>query len=596
MSALAGLKMPRSYSVWALAVIVAVVTLLAYQQYRWIDKVAEVEEKTSREKLETSLKGFADDFDAEITRAHLVFVGLEGPTRNDVLQKARERLLIFRRLSNYPALIGSIDAENGFPAPHTIEPGPPPTLIIPTPLLRAVKHGIRMPFFGASTSVVADVGEGSQVGGQAEIRMGFGVPLQIQVILDEKYIHDALLPELLKRHLGANAEQHYDVFIRSVKDNGSILHWGAGNKSPWESSMRVFAIRPDCLLGQGDQPYLTKDSPTTISTGVFTGPRTISSRMVPDLPSLLRRPASCNAVSNARAGLWLVSIRARPSLREAIDSARRQNLAVSLGVVLVLGMAILALFISGHRARELAARHAQFAASVSHELRTPLSVISSASANLADGVIDAPDQVRQYGKMIRSHSEQLTGMIENALWFAQKNAGTNLETEKIAVEELISTAAATCSRVLQQSSVTLERDLEPGLPYIRGNRILLLHALQNLITNAASHGSSGGWVRVRAGRKEGKVVFTVEDRGQGISPEEVKRVFEPFYRGRAAKQTPQGGLGLGLTLVRKIVEAHGETIELRSRHTVGTTVSFTVPICASDEVEPRSLSSQLAHG
>jgi two-component system phosphate regulon sensor histidine kinase PhoR len=317
---------------------------------------------------------------------------------------------------------------------------------------------------------------------------------------------------------------------------------------------------------------------------------------MPELASLLRQPGSCGDSSSAAPGLWLLNIRSRPSLKETIESARRQSLAVSFGVMLVLAMAITVLFVSGHRARELAARHEQFAAGVSHELRTPLSVISSASANLADGVVENADQVRQYGKMIHAHAEQLTEMIENALWFAQKDPRGELEVKDVDVEDLITTVAATCGRALQEAGVVLERNVEPGLPCIRANRVLLLHALQNLVTNVARHGRAGKWAQVRAARDGSEIVFTVEDRGDGIPLDEAAHVFEPFYCGKGAKVTGTAGLGLGLTLVKKIVEAHGGKIELRSKRNLGTTIAFTIPAYDLEELTPPLEAAQLRQG
>jgi signal transduction histidine kinase len=120
------------------------------------------------------------------------------------------------------------------------------------------------------------------------------------------------------------------------------------------------------------------------------------------------------------------------------------------------------------------------------------------------------------------------------------------------------------------------------LPTIRGNRTLLLHGLQNLLANVALYGRAGKWARIQARRHGASVKFTIEDRGAGISPEDLTRVFQSFYRGRGAKRANIAGLGLGLALVRRIVEAHDGKVELRSQQDVGTTVAFRVPIFDSD--------------
>jgi signal transduction histidine kinase len=560
-------RLPRAPSIWALLLILLVVASFALMQYRWISRVAEVEEQTSRQRLESSLQAFADDFDTEITRVHFAFAGVVVQSAVDVLGKARERLQVFKAQSAYPALVRSVDLEEGVPDPNNIDRGPPPSLTA------AVAFALVEPLTGAPFSrslppLEAGGGIGFNNLPPAPARP---VPLRIRVALDEKYIVRSLLPQLLERHFGPTAHQHYDVLIQSAPMRNAVLRWGSERSGSWERTLGIFTIRPDCLLGQTNQTHFTAADLTTQNT-----------------VALLHQPGRCVDRPNPAAGIWIVNIRAHPSLSEVVESARRQNLVISFGVLLGLATALAVLAVTAHRARELAALHEQFAASVSHELITPLSVISSASQNLADGVVENSEQMRRYGKMILVHSEQLSEMIENVLWFARKDSRDDLEVKEVDVEELIDTAAGTCSRILEDSGVTLERSIEQGLPAICGNRTLLLHCLQNLLTNVAKHGQSGKWARIRAAREGSEVAFTIEDRGDGIPSDDVAHVFDPFYRGAGAKQTRVAGLGLGLNLVRKIVEAHSGRIQLRSSRTSGTTVRFTVPIVSVAAQEPDS--------
>src|SRR5215469_4963650 len=116
MGSFVGLKQMGSRGAWALLAVMAIVSLLGYQQYRWIVRVAEVEERTNRERLEASLKGFGDDFDTEITRADLALAGLAGRSPADVLEKAHERLKMFQALSKYPGLVASVEVTEGLPS------------------------------------------------------------------------------------------------------------------------------------------------------------------------------------------------------------------------------------------------------------------------------------------------------------------------------------------------------------------------------------------------------------------------------------------------------------------------------------------------
>jgi signal transduction histidine kinase len=541
---------------WALIALIVIVALLGYQQYRWIVRVVDAEEATNREKLASSLKAFGDDFDTEITRAGLALRGLAGRSSADVLDKERERWQMFRELAKYPGLIASVDVTEALPDPFQIAPGSPPVLVLPAGLIHTNTRPHPGQFIAAQPFAEGKfhtrVESGVQFGGS---------PVSVRVVLDDAYIIRTLLPALLSLHLRSDAAQRYDVLVRTAKTGDVVLKTGGDPAREWDASRTIFSIRPDCLTDGADRGIVA-----------------VGSRSALTVESLLRRSGKCGDNETGGAGIWTISLQGHPSLVESMVSARRQHLAVSFGVLFALVVTTGILFVSAHRARELAALHKQYAAGVSHELRTPLSVISSASENLADGVIEDQDQVRRYGRMIHNHSEDLAAMIENAIWFARGDGKEGLVMEEVIVEELVMEAAATCAGMLQQAGVALERDTESGLPTIRGNRTLLLHGLQNLLANVALYGRAGKWARIQARRYGASVEFTIEDRGAGISPEDLTRVFQPFYRGRGAKLANVAGLGLGLALVQRIVEAHDGKVELRSQHYVGTTVAFQVPI------------------
>jgi signal transduction histidine kinase len=550
-----------SRGAWAMLVVMGIGALLGYQQYRWIVRVASAEEKTNHEKLEASLQAFGDDFDTEITRADRALLGLAGDSSADVLEKARVRLHMLRESSRYPGLIASVDVREALPDPFDIDAGPPPVLLLPAGFMpTATRPGAGQylavqPFAGEGTGLRITTGAGVHYG---------GAPLTLRVVLDQAFLVSKVIPAMLDRQLGANAERRYDVLIRSVKTGKIVLDTASRSPREWDVSRGLFSIRPDCLTDQADRGIVTASSRST--TGI---------------EPLVRRSGKCSD-DETKAGIWTISLAGRPSLTESMQSARRQNLSVSFGVLLMLAVTVGTLFVSAHRARELAALHKQFAAGVSHELRTPLSVISSASQNLADGVVVNRDHVRHYGRMIHNHSEELAVMIENALWFARGDGNEGPEMEEVVVEELVSEAAARCGEKLEQAGVVLERDIEAGLPVIRGNRTLLLHGLENLLTNVALYGRAGRWAQIRAKRQGTAVELSIEDHGAGMSPEDTARVFQPFYRGRGAKQANIAGLGLGLALVRRIVEAHDGQIELRSQRDAGTTIAFRVPILDRD--------------
>jgi signal transduction histidine kinase len=252
-----------------------------------------------------------------------------------------------------------------------------------------------------------------------------------------------------------------------------------------------------------------------------------------------------------------------------VNQARRRNLAVTTGILLLLVAAMVALVRFTQRAPRLARLQMEFVAGVSHELRTPLSVIRTAAHNLGGGVVSNPKQVQRYGDLIIEESERLTAMVEQVLWFAGAKAGRPIGSREItSVESVIEGALAATAGVLRESRCVLEKQIEPDLPPVLADATALRHALQNLLTNAAKYGTDGGWIgitaAVPAGNGGGVVEIRVADRGPGIPAGELGQIFDPFYRGKRALEDQIHGTGLGLSLVKRIVEAHQGSVSVRS--------------------------------
>jgi hypothetical protein len=205
-----GLKQLGNRGAWALIAVMAIVAGLGYQQYRWIVRIAAAEAKGNHEKLEAALKKFADDFDTEITRAHLTFAGLAGASTPDVLEKATERLQEFRRLSPYPGLIAAMDVTEGLPDPFTVDPGPPPALVVPVAVTQAASESAP----GQYLAVQPFVKRGPQLRVRTGAGIGFrGALVRLRIVLDQDYLTGVLLPRLLDRHLGSGFQNHYDLVL-----------------------------------------------------------------------------------------------------------------------------------------------------------------------------------------------------------------------------------------------------------------------------------------------------------------------------------------------------------------------------------------------
>jgi signal transduction histidine kinase len=264
----------------------------------------------------------------------------------------------------------------------------------------------------------------------------------------------------------------------------------------------------------------------------------------------------------------------------AVNGLRRRHLIVSFGVLLVLAATIAMVMIATQRARRLAALQINFVAGVSHELRTPLAVISSAAENLFHGVVADQQQLQRYGSSILKQTRQLTQLVEQVLLFAatQQKQGQYL-LRPVDVGQVIDAALENTASMASAAGVKVERQVEPGLPPAAADFAALSQCLQNLITNAIKYGGDGRWMNIRAAaRRENGAVreieITVEDRGIGISPEEIKQIFEPFYRSPAVASSNVHGTGLGLPLARTVIEAMRGRLSVTS--TPGQGSAFTI--------------------
>jgi two-component system OmpR family sensor kinase len=225
-------------------------------------------------------------------------------------------------------------------------------------------------------------------------------------------------------------------------------------------------------------------------------------------------------------------------------------------------------------------------ASVSHELRTPLSRIRVALDLAAEG---DPGSAHQSLRDITEDLEELEELVNDVLAMARLDTTADapaggrsgiprLRTSEVDARAVADRAAARFASTHPDRSL----DWTPGSAgeppiTIEADPSLLRRVIENLLENAHKYSPAGVPIRLALTGDGASARFTVSDRGQGISAEDLPYVFEPFFRADRSRTRGTGGVGLGLPLARRIVEAHGGTIELESKLDQGTTVTFTVP-------------------
>ena len=302
--------------------------------------------------------------------------------------------------------------------------------------------------------------------------------------------------------------------------------------------------------------------------------------------------AAASTRTSSSAPRWkLVVKHPSGSLEAAVNSARRRNLLVSSSVLALLGVSVGFLVVTTRRAQQLAQQQMEFVAAVSHELRTPLAVIRSAADNLAEGVVHDDSQVRRYGELVRGEGRRLTEMVEQILELAGIHSGQrSFALRPVPIVPLLHDIVRASSTLIEEAQIDVEFELPETLPPVLGDEQGLRRVFQNLVGNAVKYGAQGRWIGLTARVSGKQVIVTVADRGIGIPPAEQARIFEPFYRTPSVIAAQIQGAGLGLSLVQRIVEAHGGRITVKSAEGSGSEFTVVLP-AASEEAVTRSASA-----
>ena len=308
--------------------------------------------------------------------------------------------------------------------------------------------------------------------------------------------------------------------------------------------------------------------------------------------SPIAEPASGTALAGSDGGRWkLILTHLDGSLDQAVSNLLVKNLLISFSVLLLLAISMLIMVIATRRAQRLAQQKMEFVAAISHELRTPLAVICSAGENLADGVVPDPQRARQYGKVIHNEGRRLSEMVDQALEFAGAQSGRKTVAPRpVAVRDLLDRAVAACRPQLRDSGFLIEEQIDQDLPMVLADAAELSRALQNLIRNAIKYGGDQRWIGLQAqalsSARGGEVLISVRDSGLGIPPADLPHIFEPFYRAHEVVVAQIHGSGLGLSVVRQIVEAHGGRITVQSEPGKGSVFTVYLPCATNDGHQP----------
>jgi signal transduction histidine kinase len=564
--------------------------VLGVLQYRWIGAVSIAEESRLRANLQLSLARISEDFDAELTRDCRSFAGLDGKTdgtppeeqiasRYAKWRSSTSHQTMFRRIAVTSHVDGAIvlhvlDLDKGT---FTSEPWPPEwqqirqrvELGIPARL----PSGRRFEAENAAGSafevpLVPLPDPGSRPPDPLALRSSMN-----WIIFDfnQAWLLGNLLPELVQIHLGSGGKLDYLVQVIERSGQHAVLFESNPDRatsiaSSADASVSLFNLSLDQII----RPPVMRDAGRISARGPRSG-----------------------------FGRWQMFVRHRSgSLDAVVAMARRRNMAVTGGVLFLMTLSAAALVHFSRRTQKLAELEMNFVTGISHELRTPLSVIHLAAHNLETNVTNDPAQVARYGVLIRQESRRLGDLVEQVLRFASVKAGRTLhEWKPLSVTDILERAIESSWTDLPRKQYTVEKHIDAELPAVIGDRLALEHAFQNLLTNAARHAMKvNPWVAVSvstsASRSE--IEVRISDRGPGIPAIDRSRIFDPFFRGQRAIDEQIHGTGLGLSLVRNIIEAHGGTIDVTGPPAGGAEFIIRLPVLSQEQ--QRELTDSVSRG
>jgi PAS domain S-box-containing protein len=217
-------------------------------------------------------------------------------------------------------------------------------------------------------------------------------------------------------------------------------------------------------------------------------------------------------------------------------------------------------------------------AGVAHEVRNPLFAIS-AILDTFEAKLKRRTELRRHLDVLRERVQRLKELMQHLLDYGKPS---RLDFAEVLPREVMEAAAVACAPLAGRSEVAIEIEAEPDLAPFRVDRGRVIQVFENLLDNAIRHSPPGGAVRFRAASGADGVLFSVEDAGPGFRPEDLDRLFEPFFSRR------RGGTGLGLSIVQRIAEEHGGRVEAANRAEGGAVMTVTLPASAAYEAQLKS--------
>ena len=265
------------------------------------------------------------------------------------------------------------------------------------------------------------------------------------------------------------------------------------------------------------------------------------------------------------------------SIEQLTGNEKQLYLVLFVGIIVVMLIGIVVMVRAVIHESEVSRMKSEFVSNVSHELKTPLALIRMFGETLDEGIVTDEKKRREFYSIIRKESERLTHLIDNVLDFSRMDTGVKkyhfVEADLVKV---VKSSLEAYKFHIRDNGFEIESELPDELVMLKIDKDAISQALLNLLSNAVKYSKKGKYILVKVHKNSKSAMISVTDKGVGIAKEELKKIFDKFYRVPTTKVEEARGSGLGLALVKHIVDAHDGTIEVESE--VGQGSKFTIKI------------------
>ncbi len=626
--------------------VIALITL-AVLQYNWLGSVSEAEKKRLEENLEASSTNFVVDLNRNFSQLSEIFKIQISGNDSEIEDLIGDSYLNWVSNSIYPELVDSIFYVQNISTDETsveIFKSDPSRLMeteIPDYISEWVNEQkkikvnpetriaiMRSPDLGRPTLIpipvqIIDLVRFDNLQSGSNLKVNLNIDQADHVVLlklDDELIKKEVISSVAENFFSESYQDQYHLSILRENEGEKLIYYTtAGFEIPepdikkrlntveissvfFVGSSRIdrqsntgFSIFTNLdTLGQDIEGVEIKKRSTEHFTEVFEGLTSSGARNLNNTNQRVVVRSDTTITGNYSATSTFTADLSTPgwefwlsfkegSLDQFVNKTKNRNLAISFGILLILGLSIGTIVLFSQRTRELAEKQMLFVAGVSHELRTPLTVIRSAAENLKEGVVQDEKRKKEYAQLMLKEGRRLSDMVDQIMEFSGIQSGKKVyQFSEFEIQPFLENLIEENRIHLEEKGMSLEYFMNLENKTLTADKDALFLALSNLIQNAIKFSDTEPTISLKVSDSElgskKAIKFEVKDNGLGIPEEEQHYVFEPFYRGKYSVDQQVKGNGIGLSLVQKVVQAHNGDITLKSKIKEGASFQIVIPL------------------